>query len=80
MKVKPRASRDAIGGWEKDRLVVRLAAPPVDGAANSSLLKFLSKKTGMAKSRLRIVSGEKGRLKVLEFDGIDLKDLKERLK
>jgi uncharacterized protein YggU (UPF0235/DUF167 family) len=60
--------------------VVRLTSPPVDGAANNSLIKLLAKKTGIARSLIRIVSGEKGRLKVLEFDGIDLEDLRERLK
>ena len=80
IKVKPRASRNKVEGWEEDALVVRLTSPPVDGAANSSLIKLLAKKTGIAKSLIRIVSGEKGRLKVLEFDGIDLEDLRERLK
>jgi len=80
IKVKPRASRDLVEGWKEDALVVRLTSPPVDGAANSSLIKLLAKKTGIAKSLIRIVSGEKGRLKVLEFDGIDLEDLRERLK
>jgi uncharacterized protein (TIGR00251 family) len=80
VKVKPRASRNKVEGWEEDALVVRLTSPPVDGAANNSLIKLLAKKTGIARSLIRIVSGEKGRLKVLEFDGIDLEDLRERLK
>jgi uncharacterized protein (TIGR00251 family) len=80
VKVKPRASRNKVEGWEGDALVVRLTSPPVDGAANSSLIKLLSKKTGVARGLIRIVSGEKGRLKVLEFDGIDLEGLRERLK
>ena len=79
VKVKPRASREIVEGWKENVLVVRLTSPPVDGAANNSLIKLLAKKTGVARSRIRIVSGEKGRSKVLEFEGIDLKDLKERL-
>ena len=80
VKVKPRASRDIVEGWKEGALVVRLTSPPVDGAANSSLIRLLAKKTGVARSRIRIVSGEKGRSKILEFDGIDLEDLRERLK
>ena len=80
VKVKPRASRDIVEGWKEGALVVRLTSPPVDGAANSSLIRLLAKKTGIARSRIRIVTGEKGRSKVLEFEGTDLKDLKERLK
>ncbi|MCK5351058.1 DUF167 domain-containing protein [bacterium] len=79
VKVKPRASRDIVEGWKEGALVVRLTSPPVDGAANSSLIRLLAKKTGVARSRIRIVSGEKGRSKILEFDGIDLEDLRERL-
>ena len=80
IKVKPRASRDLVEGWKDDALVVRLTSPPVDGAANNSLLKLLAKKTGIARSRIRIISGEKGRSKVLEFEGVELQDLRERLK
>lgn len=80
VKVKPRASRDAVEGFSGEVLVVRLTSPPVDGAANSSLIKLLSKRSGVARSRIRIVSGDKGRLKVLQFEGIDLEELRERLK
>jgi uncharacterized protein (TIGR00251 family) len=80
VKVKPRASRDIVEGWKEGALVVRLTSPPVDGAANSSLIRLLAKKTGVARSRIRIVSGEKGRSKILEFEGVDLEDLRERLK
>jgi len=79
VKVKPRASRDIVEGWKEGALVVRLTSPPVDGAANSSLIRLLAKKTGVARSRIRIVSGEKGRSKILEFEGVDLEDLRERL-
>ena len=80
VKVKPRASRDIVEGWVGDILVVRLTSPPVEGAANSSLIRILAKKTGVPRSRITIVSGEKGRSKVLEFEGIDLDDLRERLR
>lgn len=79
VKVKPRASREVVEGWKEDVLVVRLTSPPVEGAANSSLIRLLAKKTGLSRSRIRIVSGEKGRSKVLEFEGIELQDLRERL-
>ena len=80
VKVKPRASRDIVEGWKEGALVVRLTSPPVDGAANSSLIRLLAKKTGVARSRIRIMSGEKGRSKVLQFEGVDLDDLKELLR
>ena len=80
VRVKPRASRDMVEGWKEGVLIVRLSTPPVDGAANTSLLKFLAKKAGVSRGRVRIVTGEKGRSKILEFDGIALEQLRERLK
>ena len=79
VKVKPRASRDVVEGWQESTLVVRLTSPPVEGAANNSLIRLLAKRAGIARSRIRIVSGEKGRIKVLEFEGMEPAELKERL-
>lgn len=80
IKVKPRASRDKIEGWQEDSLQVRLTSPPVEGAANAALIKLLARKTGVAKSRISIVTGEKGRSKVLEFEGITSEELRKLLK
>lgn len=70
VKVKPRASSDSIEGWMDEVLVVRLTSPPVDGAANAALVKLISKKLGIARGRVTIVSGEKSRKKVLEIEGM----------
>lgn len=79
IKVKPRASKDALEGWKDGELIVRLTAPPVEGAANSSLVKLLAKKTGIGRSRVRIVSGERSRTKIVEFEGFSIDELKELL-
>jgi len=79
VKVKPRASAQAIEGWIDEILVVRLTSPPVDGAANNALLKLISKKLGIAKTRIRIVSGEKSRKKVLEIEGLNSKEIMKGL-
>jgi uncharacterized protein (TIGR00251 family) len=78
--VKPRASRESIEGWKEGALVVRLGAPPVEGAANKALVKLLAGRVNVAKGKVRIVSGDKGRKKVIEFEGVTLEELKERLK
>ena len=80
VKVKPRASREQLEGWKEGALVARLTSPPVEGAANESLVRLLSKKTGVPRSRIRIVQGERSRSKVLQFDGISLDELRGRLK
>ena len=79
VKVKPRASAQAIEGWLDEILVIRLTSPPVDGAANNALLKLISKKLGIAKTRIRIVSGEKSRKKVLEIEGLNSKEIMKGL-
>ncbi len=51
-------------------LKVRVAAPPVDDAANRALIEFLAHALGVAKRAVRIVSGETSRTKLLEVDGV----------
>ena len=70
IQVQPRASRTEISGEQNGALRVRLAAPPVDGAANAELLSFLAKFLGMRRADLQILSGEHARRKVvLVIDG-----------
>ena len=49
-------------------LKIRIAAPPVDNAANRELIEFVARQLGVAKSGVRIVSGTTSRRKVLEVD------------
>lgn len=49
----------------------RIAAPPVDGAANDSLIALLAKALGVSRRAVRIVSGESSRSKLIQVDGID---------
>jgi uncharacterized protein (TIGR00251 family) len=54
-----------------DALKVRLAAPPVDGAANDALVELLADELDVARRAVRIVSGATSRSKVVQVDGID---------
>lgn len=58
---------------------MRVAAPPVDGAANAALIKFLAGVAGLPRSRLRILSGETGRRKRVAFGGLSVEELRDRL-
>ncbi len=62
---KPRASRSRLLGEKEGELEVCLAAPPVDGAANAELCKFIARRLGLAKSRVQLHRGEGSRHKVL---------------
>jgi uncharacterized protein len=79
VRVQPRASRDALGGEREGALVVRLTAPPVAGAANEALSRFLGKALGVAPSAVRVVSGAAGRNKRVSVAGLDAATARERL-
>ena len=72
--VQPKASRSEIVGEHgegKDiRLKVRVAAPPVDGATNEELIRFLKKLTGLSSSRIHLIRGETAKTKDVLFRGI----------
>jgi len=70
VRVIPRASLSVVAGVRAGALLVRLAAPPVDGAANTVLLEVLAECCGTARRSLTIVSGERSRLKVVAIEGV----------
>ena len=58
-------------GDDRQALAVRLAAAPVDGAANRMLVELLAQKLGIAESRIAIVAGEKSRLKTVRISRLE---------
>jgi uncharacterized protein (TIGR00251 family) len=81
VRVQPRASRTEITGIDEAGVLrIRLKAPPVDGAANKELLKFLGKKVlGLPPSSLRITSGQSSREKSVEVPGMTDEELRQSL-
>jgi uncharacterized protein (TIGR00251 family) len=71
VRVIPRAPRTRVDGTRGGALLIRLAAPPVDGAANDALIAFLSEALALPRRNIRIVSGEKSRDKRVAVEGID---------
>lgn len=78
--VQPRASKTAVVGMHDGCVKVRLAAPPVDGAANAALIEFVAERLGLAKSHVRIVTGQASRRKVVEVDGVSAERLAAALR
>jgi uncharacterized protein (TIGR00251 family) len=76
LRVMPRASRLAILGVHDGALKVALTAPPVEGAANAALVKFLSKKLRVPKRAIEIVHGDHGRNKTLRITGVSAEELR----
>jgi uncharacterized protein (TIGR00251 family) len=77
--VQPRAGRSEFAGLHNGALRVRIAAPPIDGAANAALLAFLADRLGVRKADVTIVSGERGRRKRVLVVGLDVEAVRERL-
>lgn len=71
VKVVPRASKSEIVGELDGALRVRIASPPVDGAANAELVKLLAKTFGVSKARVDIIAGETSKTKKVKISNID---------
>jgi uncharacterized protein (TIGR00251 family) len=68
--VQPRASKTEIAGVHDGLIRIRLAAPPVDGAANAALVAFIAERLDIAKSRVRVISGLASRRKAVRVEGM----------
>ena len=79
VRVTPRAGRDRIDPPREGALVVRLAAPPVEGEANAALLRLLAKALRVPPSRVKLLSGSRGRNKRLWVEGLDPDQVRARL-
>ena len=75
VRVTPRAGRTRVAGARNGALLVKLAAAPVDGAANTALIAFLSKRLDVKRRDLWLVSGERRRNKRLEIKGLSADDV-----
>ena len=76
VRVQPRASRSEIVGVHGDALKVRLAAPPVDGAANVALVELLAEALGVPRRAVRIVAGATARGKIVEVGGVNVENIR----
>jgi uncharacterized protein (TIGR00251 family) len=74
--VIPRARKSELAGFRDDVLVVRLAAPPVDGAANIALVEFLSTTLRIPRRAVQIRGGERARQKRIAIDGVSLEQIR----
>jgi uncharacterized protein (TIGR00251 family) len=68
-----------VDGLRGDAVLIRLAAPPVEGAANEALIAFLSEALGVPRRSIAIVSGEKSRDKRVRIEGLDEAAARDRL-
>ncbi len=74
MRLTPRAGQDRVEGWITDParpdqklLKIRVAAPPVDGAANTALVRLLAKALSIPRSSIDLVSGQTAQIKTIRI-------------
>jgi uncharacterized protein (TIGR00251 family) len=79
VRVQPRAKRDEVVGERNGAIVIRVAAPPVDGKANAALCRFVARQAGVGRSAVTVVRGESARDKLLRVDGLSADALRAAL-
>ena len=72
LRVVARARKTELAGARDDELLVRLNAPPVDGAANEELVSFLASVLGVPRRGVTIVSGARSRHKRVHVAAINV--------
>lgn len=80
VRATPRASRSELAGVRDGALLLRLHAPPVEGAANEELVDLLATLLGLPRRAITIVTGGRNRLKRVRVEGVSVKFVNARLK
>jgi uncharacterized protein (TIGR00251 family) len=79
VRLQPRARRDEIVGERGGAVVIRVAAPPVDGKANQALCRLIAKAAGVPPSRVSVVRGHTARDKLIRVEGVEIDALRRQL-
>ena len=78
VRVVPRASKSEVIGEHDGAMKVRIASPPVDGAANAELIKLLAKTLAISKADIEIVSGHTSKTKQIRIIGVTAREFEVR--
>jgi uncharacterized protein len=68
--IQPKASTTECVGIHGNAIKIRVAAPPVDGAANEELIQFLARALSLPLAAVHIESGTNGRHKRVRLSGV----------
>jgi uncharacterized protein (TIGR00251 family) len=79
LRVIPRAAKTQLAGERDQALLVRLNAPPVEGAANAALIAFLASALDVARRAVTIAAGERARTKRVHVAGLPPQEVVRRL-
>ena len=79
IRLQPRSRREAVLGEREGAVLIAVQAPPVDGAANAALLRFLATRLRLPLKALTLVRGASGRMKWIGLDGLTVMEAREQL-
>jgi uncharacterized protein (TIGR00251 family) len=79
LHIVPRARETAVAGTHGDAVKVRVAAPPVDGASNAELVRFLATRLNVPAARVTVVGGAAGRRKTVAVEGMAADEIQRAL-
>lgn len=79
VKAQPRASRTEAAGLLGAELKIKVASPPVDGAANEALIEFLADELGVPKRNVTLTRGASATHKIFTLSGVSAETVATRL-
>ncbi len=79
LHIQPRATRTEVVGRHGDAIKIRVKAPPVDGAANDELIRFLARRLNVPRSAVHLLTGAGSRRKRVRVEGLHAEQLAQRL-
>lgn len=72
LHIQPGAKKTEVVGLHGEALKIKVAAPPVEGAANEALVKFVAGLCGVSRRQVSIKAGASNRHKIIEVLGSDI--------
>jgi uncharacterized protein (TIGR00251 family) len=75
VRVQPRSRQNAIVGVRDKSLLLKVNAPPVDGAANEAVIALLAKALDLPKSTFSVLQGTKSREKTVKVEHLNADDV-----
>ena len=80
IRVLPRSSRNEIVEKQGNIYRIKLTAPAIEGKANKALITLLSKRLGLPKAKIQLISGERSRTKSIRIHGLPPEQVEALLK
>ena len=79
VKLVPNSSFSKIVDYTEDYVRIKISAPPIENKANKELIDFFSKLFDVNKSKLKIVSGDKSKLKKILIQDTSFEVISQKL-